>query len=276
MTAPRQEHADADPPLDEPHRHRQVAESFGRDAERYDRARPRYPAAMVERIVAASPGRSVLDVGCGTGIAARQFQDAGCRVLGVDVDDRMAAFARHRGLAVEVAAFESWEHGGRVFDAVVSGQTWHWIDPVAGAAKAAEVLRPGGRLALFWNVFQPPSDLAEAMVAVHRRVMPGPFAEMSARPALDMYSVMFAKAADGIDKAGAYGDAEQWRYEWESSVTRAEWLEQLPTQGGYAQLPPERLEELLAGMGAAVDALGGSFTAHYTTVAVVAARTGAD
>ena len=40
----------------EPHQHRQVAESFGADAERYDRARPHYPGALVDRIVAASPG----------------------------------------------------------------------------------------------------------------------------------------------------------------------------------------------------------------------------
>ena len=62
----------------EPHQHRQVAESFGTDAERYDRTRPSYPEAMVDRIVATSPGPDVLDVGAGTGIAARQFAAAGC------------------------------------------------------------------------------------------------------------------------------------------------------------------------------------------------------
>jgi len=61
----------------ESHQAREVAESFGADAERYDRARPGYPAAMVDRIVAASPGPDVLDVGCGTGIAARLFREAG-------------------------------------------------------------------------------------------------------------------------------------------------------------------------------------------------------
>src|SRR5580692_1845495 len=122
----------------ETHRQRQVAESFGSDADRYDRARPSYPGAMVDRIVAASPGPDVLDVGCGTGIAARQFQAAGGRVLGVDVDARMAGLARERGLTVEVAKFEDWDPAGRAFDAVVAGQAWHWVDPVAGAAKAAQ------------------------------------------------------------------------------------------------------------------------------------------
>src|SRR5579871_3495605 len=80
------------------HAYRQVAEGFGADADRYDRARPSYPADLIDRIVAASPGRDVLDVGCGTGIAARLLQAAGCRVLGVDPDPRMASVARQAGL----------------------------------------------------------------------------------------------------------------------------------------------------------------------------------
>lgn len=133
----------------EPHRLRQLAEGFGADPERYDRARPGYPQALVDQIVAASPGREVLDVGIGTGIAAQAFQAAGCTVLGVDPDERMAEYARRRGFQVEVARFEGWEPADRTFDAVIAGQTWHWLDPVAGAAKAALVLRPGGRLAVF-------------------------------------------------------------------------------------------------------------------------------
>src|SRR6202034_1779300 len=135
----------------ESHQARDMAQSFGSHRERYDRARPSYPAALVERIVAASPGRDVLDVGCGTGIAARQFQAAGCRVLGVDPDDRMASVARQAGLEVEVAKFEDWDSAGREFDAVIAAQAWHWVDSVAGAAKAAQVLRPGGGVGGVWE-----------------------------------------------------------------------------------------------------------------------------
>jgi SAM-dependent methyltransferase len=111
-------------------------------------------------------------VGVGTGIVARQFQAAGCRVLGVDPDARLAEFARRSGVEVEVSTFEAWEPPGRKFDVVVSGESWHWVDPVAGAAKAADVLRPGGRLAVFWNTGQPPAGLAEAFAEVYRRVLP--------------------------------------------------------------------------------------------------------
>jgi len=79
----------------------------------------------VTAIVAASPGPEVLDVGCGTGIAGRQFQAAGCTVLGVEPDRRMAALVRQRGLEVEVAKFETWNPAGRQFDAIIAGTAWH-------------------------------------------------------------------------------------------------------------------------------------------------------
>ena len=258
-------------PGHETYQARQVAESFGADAERYDRARPSYPGAVVDRIVAACPGRDVLDVGCGTGIAARQFLAAGCRVLGVDPDARMAELARRSGVETEVATFEAWDSAGREFVAVIAGQAWHWVDPVAGAARAARVLRPGGRLAVFWNAAQLPPDLGAAFAAVYGEVQPGLPFNPWARPALEAYAIMSGKAADGMRQSGVFGDPEEWRFDWEWPYTRDEWLDQLPTFGGHSKIPPAKLDELLAGIGAAVDAAGGGFTMRYTTVVVTAA-----
>ncbi|MFI0903967.1 class I SAM-dependent methyltransferase [Streptomyces sioyaensis] len=252
-----------------------MAESFGSDAVRYDRARPRYPDALVAAIVAGSPGPDVLDVGCGTGIAARQFQAAGCQVLGVDVDARMADLARRSGLAAEVAAFEAWDPAGRDFDAVISGQTWHWLDAAAGAAKAAQVLRPGGRLAAFWNVGQPPPDVAEAVAAVCQRVMPdAPFNPRATTKPLDGYQPLLARAADAIRGTGRFHPPQQWRFDWQCSYTRDAWLDQLPTHGVFTRLLPDKLAEVLTHVGAAIDALGGSFTMSYATVTVTTTRTG--
>lgn len=269
----------------DPHEARQMAESFGTDPGRYDRSRPGYPTAMVERILAASPGPAVLDVGCGTGISSRAFQAAGCSVLGVEVDARMADFARRRGLEVEVAAFETWEPAGRRFDAVISGQSWHWVDPIAGTAKAARALRAGGRLAVFWNVQQPPPDIADAFSEVYRRVAPdlpvfnrrGEESDSSPRrpsPRVG-YTALRSKAADGMRQSGAFEDPQQWRFDWEHAYTRDLWLEQVPTFGGHSRFTPAKMEELLAGIGAAIDAAGGSFAMRYVTMVVTATRTGA-
>jgi len=254
-----------------------MAESFGVDPERYDRARPPYPAALIERIAAASPGPGVLDVGCGTGIAARQFQAAGCRVLGVEPDARMADFARRTGVEVEVARFESWDSADREFDAVVAGQAWHWVDPVAGAAKAAQVLRPGGLLAAFWHAFAQPADVADALASAYRRVVPdAPFDFRGTPRQADRTGAVFTDRAEGgMREAGGFGDPERWRSDWEQRRTRDEYLDLARTSGALTQLPPDKAAEVLADVGPAIDAIGGSVVLSITTVALIAARSGA-
>ncbi|MFF1360359.1 class I SAM-dependent methyltransferase [Streptomyces sp. NPDC058297] len=269
-TLPREQ---PEPSPAQPHEARRMAESFGVDAQRYDQARPGYPAALVTRIVAEAPGPDVLDVGCGTGIAARQFQAAGCTVLGVEPDARMADFARARGLQVEVGTFETWQPTGRTFDAVIAAQSWHWVDPVAGAAKAARVLRPEGRLAIFGHVYEPPAEVAEPFAAAYRRAVPdSPLNGQPARRPLDLYQAGYAKFADKICEAGQFNDPEQWRYDWEQSYTRDQWLDLLPTTGGLTQLRPAQLAEILDAVGGAIDSLGGRFTMNYTTLAATAVR----
>src|ERR1700753_3454494 len=98
-----------------PHAHRQVAEGFGADAARYDRARPSYPAELLGRVVAASPGRAALDAGCGSGISSRLRAAGGCRVRGGGPHPRMASAAREAGTDAEVATFEAWDPAGRSF-----------------------------------------------------------------------------------------------------------------------------------------------------------------
>lgn len=264
-------------PPPEPHLYRRIAESFGIDPERYDRNRAPYPQAMIERIVAASPGAEFLDVGCGTGIEARQFLAAGRTVLGVEADPRMAGFARGSGIEVEIATFEAWDPAGRTFDAVVSGTAWHWVDPVAGAAKAARILRPGGVLAPFGHVYELPSTVAEALAAAYRRVAPDSpisFAGRSAGSILDGYQALYARAADGIREAGGFGEPELWRYDWDRSYTREELLELVPTSGGLTSLLPDQVAEVLAAVSAAVDQLGGAVTLRYATWGLTAVRTG--
>ncbi|MDA0563404.1 class I SAM-dependent methyltransferase [Streptomonospora sp. S1-112] len=254
------------------HQARDMAQSFGSDAERYDRARPAYPPALISAVVAASPGPDVLDVGIGTGIAARQFAAAGCRVLGVEVDERMAAWARRRGQEVEVAAFEDWDAAGRTFDAVVAAQTWHWIDPAAGAAKAARVLRPGGRLAVFWNAERPPEDLAAAFTRVYARLLPdSPLARRHAGGG--DYGPLCDAAAQGMDTSGAFGEVQRWSFPWERRYTRQEYLDLLPTSGVLARLPEPERRPVLEAVGAAIDAAGGAFTMGYTAQVATAART---
>ena len=97
------------------HADRRRAGSFGEVAEQYDRVRPEYPVELVDRLLAGGP-RTVLDVGCGTGISSRLFIARGCTVVGLEPDPRMAEVARRSGVQVESGTIEEWEAGARRFD----------------------------------------------------------------------------------------------------------------------------------------------------------------
>jgi SAM-dependent methyltransferase len=260
-------------PPAESHRQRATAESFGVDAPGYDRARPGYPEALVSRILSMSPGRRVLDVGCGTGIAARQFQAEGCTVLGIEPDLRMAEFARGRGTEVEVATFEEWDPVGRKFDAVIAAQSWHWIDPALGATKAAEVLRPNGVLAIFSHTYDPPPEVADPYAAALKRVVPdSPFASLPARRPIGVYQQIYATIADSLRTSGRFEEPEQWLFEWTQDYTREQWLALLPTTGVLTRLAARDTMTILEDVGAAIDELGGTFTMSHTTLAAAAHR----
>jgi SAM-dependent methyltransferase len=254
----------------EPHLLRDVAESFGIDAGRYDRSRPAYPDELIQRVVDAAPGIDFLDVGCGTGIGARQYRASGINVLGVDVDTRMAEFARDTGIDVEIGKFEEWDPNGRTFDAVVAGQAWHWVDPVRGAAKAGQVLRQHGLLALYWHVFDPPTEVAEPFEEAMNQVAPdGPLKT----PGLELQLRNRRRAVEGIHAAGGFDAPEEWQFEWHRRYTRDQWLDHLATTGQLTILEPPQLATVLNTVGAAVDSIGGEFSMQYVTLATAAKLT---
>src|SRR5262249_47964047 len=132
---------------------------FGEGAERYDLARPSYPDALIDDLIATAgvDGRgTALEVGTGTGKATAMFAARGISVLGIEPSAEMAAVARrnlaaYTNVAIERSDFETWDPAGRTFPLVFSAQAWHWVSPSVGYARAAAVLEPRGLLAAFWN-----------------------------------------------------------------------------------------------------------------------------
>jgi SAM-dependent methyltransferase len=136
----------------------ELNETFDTVAELYDRARPSYPDELVDDLVAAVPGTSVLEIAPGTGKLTRQLTERRIEVHGVEMGENLAALAR-RFAPVTIARFEEWEPD-REYDAVVCAAAWHWLDPEVAPVKAHAALRPGGVLAVVGghHVFPPDAD----------------------------------------------------------------------------------------------------------------------
>lgn len=250
-------------------RERQRALGFGTDAVRYERVRPSYPSAMIDDLMASAPQR-VLDIGCGTGKAARLFAARGCDVLGVEPDERMAAVARATGVSVEVAAFEQWDSRGRAFDLAVSGQAWHWIDPHAGLAKAAEALPGGARLAVFWNRATYDDETAVALDEVYQRHAP---------QIADRSVVVGSVPDERLDHdlkflagASSFLPPDSTTYRWRHEYTGTEFANLLRTHSDHRTLPAGDLRSLLDAVAEVVAAQGGRITVRYRTRLLTALR----
>jgi SAM-dependent methyltransferase len=253
---------------------RERARLFDREAERYDRTRPSYPDALVDRILSpTSRDLSVLDVACGTGIASRQLAQRGAQVLGVELNPRMAEIAQRHGVRTEVAAFESWDSAGRTFDRVTCAQAWHWLDPDVSTAKIASVLRPGGRLCVIWNVGDYPDDLADALQATYRRALPndapGLTMGYAANRASDPAS-LFGGVSDQLRSCGGFGEPQLETFPWIRTYTRDEWLDELQSHSDHAALAPDARQRLLDQIGATIDDFGGRFDMPYVATLISA------
>ena len=262
------------------HRRRTVERSrlFDHDAERYDRCRPRYPDVVIDALLGPEPaGLEVLDVGCGTGIAAVPMAERGAKVLGLELAPRMAEIAHRHGIDVEIGAFEEWDAAGRSFDRVTSAQAWHWLDMPAATAKAASLLRPNGSLGLIWSGGAHPDDLADALEEVYSTVAPPGthrlFRGYAAHRSTDVRAGLdgVVEAITAIPDLGAV--TEDW-VPWTHRYQKNEWLELLLTNSQYPALEVNLRQRLFDAIGATIDDYGGSFVMNFETVLFTATRIG--
>jgi len=122
----------------------------------YDRARPGYPPEAVEfavRPLRDRPGLRALDVGAGTGKLTRQLCAAGIATIAVEPAPGMLKVLKHTVSRAQVLAGSAEELPlpDASVDLVTVGQAFHWFDLDRALPELARVLRPGGRLALFYN-----------------------------------------------------------------------------------------------------------------------------
>jgi SAM-dependent methyltransferase len=247
---------------------------FDEVAELYERARPRYPAALVEDLIALGrvPARGrILEIGSGTGLATRPFAERGFRVLGLEPGARMAALARAAlagfpDVAFAQTTFEDWPLEPASFDLVMAAQSFHWVDPRVRFTKTADALRPGGALAVFGNAPLPErSALHEAIDRVYAAHAPALAGAPASWYATDPLSAACAAS-------GRYGPIEMRAYPWTRSYAAGEYVDLLRTHSNHRMLEEGVREGLHAAVREVIEAYGGSIDVRYEARLYLARR----
>lgn len=98
-------------------------------------------------------GATILDVGCGTGVASEPFVANGFPVTGVDPSEAMLAAAAQRlpNATFVKGEAEALPFPNERFDVLITAQTIHWVDRSRALAEAFRVLRRGGIIAVWWK-----------------------------------------------------------------------------------------------------------------------------
>jgi len=131
----------------------QAARSFGAVADAYDRGRPTYPPEAARWLIGGGHAR-VLELGAGTGKLTEALQGLGHEVIATDPSAAMARLVpSHASEAhLVLARAEELPVADASVDVVVSGQAFHWFNHDVALPEIARVLKPGGTLALVWNM----------------------------------------------------------------------------------------------------------------------------
>ncbi len=249
--------------------------TFDRVAEQYDDARPVAPAVVFDDLVALAslaPGARLLEIGCGTGQATLPLAERGFEILAVELGAQLAEVARRKLAAfprVEIvtAPFEEWDPGDARFDAVVSFNAFHWIDPDVRFAKSAGVLVDGGSLAVVGShliVHDGVDPVWLALAEDYEAVTGKPETRLSVDEARDR--------STEFTEAGHFGGVTRRTHMWDSTYTADEYVALRGTMSMYAELDDGIRDELFERIRLRIEAAGGAITPTWFAVLYVAER----
>jgi SAM-dependent methyltransferase len=195
-------------------------------ADAYERGRPTYPVDAVTWMVGEEPC-VVLELGAGTGKLTRVLADLGHEVHATEPDPHMLERLRAALPLVRTSGTRAEEVPlpDQSVDVVVVGQALELLDLERALPEVHRVLRPGGHLAVVWNV-------PDERVPWVRRLM----ALLGGDP-----------PADGtpLEETGLFGWVEDAGFKHRHHVDRASVQDLALSRPHVAALPEGQREDLL-------------------------------
>lgn len=276
---------------------------FDEVADEYDRTRPIYPDALVDRaceVAGLGSGDPVLEIGCGSGQLTRSLVARGLRVTAVEPGGNLIRLAGQNlagtgsgSGSVELvnARFEDAAIPSGYFRAAFSASALHWVDPAVGWQKIAGALAAGGTLALlsYFGVDEPRSrDDQVAMLAAIAKVAPEIVADWPVYRDIDGTLAGVERRRGNVsevwawlgsydmaqdDAARLFGDVQVALVPKLVEQTASELNATFRTMSYYARLSPSQREALAQECEAIYARLGRPVRASVVTALVTARRT---
>ncbi|WP_328998370.1 class I SAM-dependent methyltransferase [Kribbella sp. NBC_00709] len=240
----------------------QLRQTFGEDAELYDRVRPTYPPELFDELAGlVGEHPKVLEIGPGTGQATAAMVARGWPVTAVELSPGLADVLRRKFPMIDVlvADFDTWDLPIGAFDLVISATAFHWLDPATRIGRCVEVLRPGGALAVV-STHHVAGGSEQFFVDVedcYER-----FTDDQAKGGLPAADNVPEDSA-GLGRSGVFGSVESRSFVRDLDYSTAEYLELLSSYSGHRALTIERRDGLYDCIGALIEATGGSITKRY-------------
>jgi ubiquinone/menaquinone biosynthesis C-methylase UbiE len=228
------------------------ARSFELVADLYERVRPAYPSdaiAWIAEQLNLRAGRTVLDLGAGTGKLARALLETGARVIAVEPGDAMRAELTRVLPEVEAlrGAAEAIPLPDGSVDAVAVGQAFHWFRHAEAVPELHRVLRPRGPLALVWSSRDQESELQREVSEV-------------ISPLVTSRRAISAQSSRALEESELFGSLEERRFRFVDELDEDALAERIASVSFVAAASPEvrhdvdaRLRELVRRRGGRVD-----------------------
>ncbi len=240
---------------------------FGEVAELYDDVRPDHPAEITDLVLSYAGGAiaSAVEIGAGTGKATALFAGLGFPITCIEPDPRMAERLTARFPEVTVASmtFEEWIPPPGGVPLLYGAMVWHWLDPETRVSLAARALSPGGILAIIGRRTEHEDpDLNERIMAAFRSVGPDP----GERPPIIEWALPELRACPD------FIDLTTRQLAQASTMSTDRYLRLMQTFSPFRMRPPEQRRELLAAVGHAIDAHGGTIGVRLETSLILARK----
>ncbi len=173
--------------------------SFDQLVTEYDAGRLGYANDVYNNLVAfgLSPRHTIVDIGCGTGLASAPLIENGYNITGVDPSEPMLAVARERypeATWVKGSA-EALPFGPASFDVAISAQAFHHADARAALTEIKRVVRPRGIVAIWWKGLMSDDPVKQLRDSIARDMGVAPLNSNWRGGFRDFYSSGFAETA---------------------------------------------------------------------------------